>query len=119
MWAQPCLEPAIVGLLSGIGEATGELSGYAIGYGAHGALEKRRFYQWTRRWMEHRGTLALFVVSIIPNPIFDVVGIAAGSTRFPLARFFITVWIGKSLKGIMVAYTCWYGISLLPWVNVN
>jgi len=113
------LSPPIVGLLSGIGEATGELSGYAIGYGTRGALEKQRFYQKTTQWMERRGTLALFIVSIIPNPFFDVVGIAAGSTRFPLIRFFITVWIGKSLKGIMVAYTCWYGIGALPWVNVN
>ena len=67
--------------------------------------------------MERRGTLAVFLVSIVPNPFFDIIGIAAGGTRFPLRRFLITVWAGKSLKGLMVAYSCSYGVSLLPWVD--
>ena len=113
----PFLSPPIVGLLNGVGETVGELTGYAIGYGSHRAIERRRFYQRAKAWMERRGTLAVFLVSIVPNPFFDIIGIAAGGTRFPLRRFLITVWAGKSLKGLMVAYSCSYGVSLLPWVD--
>lgn len=68
-------------------------------------------------WMERRGMVVLFLVSIIPNPIFDLVGIAAGGARYPVHKFFATVFVGKVLKGVMVAYTCFYGVTLMPWVN--
>jgi uncharacterized membrane protein YdjX (TVP38/TMEM64 family) len=67
--------------------------------------------------MDRRGTLVLFVLSIIPNPVFDFVGIAAGSTRYPFRRFVLIVFSGKMLKGLIVSYTCSFGLSLLPWVN--
>ena len=111
------LNPFLLGLLAGVGETIGEISGYAVGYGGGSVIEKRRFYPKLKYWMERRGIVVLFVVSLIPNPVFDVVGIAAGSVRFSLPRFLATVWAGKTLKGIMVGYTCFYGISLLPWVD--
>ena len=111
------LNPLGVALLAGIGETIGEMSGYAVGFGGRSMIERRSFYQTAERWMQRRGTLALFVMSAIPNPVFDVVGIAAGATRFPLLRFLATVLIGKIIKGLLVAYTCYYGISHLPWVE--
>ena len=68
-------------------------------------------------WMERRGAVVLFLVSIIPNPIFDLVGVAAGGVRYPVHRFFAIVFVGKVLKGILVAYTCFYGVELMPWVD--
>ena len=113
--------PVFVGLLGGLGEAVGELTGYAVGFGGRGVVERRGFYDKAEDWMARRGTLVLFLVSLIPNPIFDVVGIAAGATRFPLTRFFVTVWVGKSLKGVMVAYGCYYWLRMLlrvlPWLS--
>ena len=111
------LNPVVVGLLAGLGETVGELSGYAVGLGGRGMIERRSFYQTAERWMQRRGTIALFVVSAIPNPVFDVVGIAAGATRFPLPRFLATVLVGKIIKGLLVAYTCYYSLSRLPWVE--
>ena len=111
------LSPFLLGLLAGIAETIGELSGYAIGYGGGSVIERRGFYVKLKGWMERRGTLVLFLVSIIPNPVFDVVGIAAGGVRFSLPKFLATVWVGKTLKGMLVAYTCSYGLDLLPWVD--
>ncbi len=68
-------------------------------------------------WMERRGMVVLFLVSIIPNPIFDLIGIAAGGARYPVHKFFATVFVGKVLKGVLVAYTCFYSVTLMPWVN--
>ena len=111
------LNPIAVGVLAGIGEGTGEITGYAIGYGGRSAVEHRRFYQKIRRLMARHGTVILFVVSAIPNPIFDVVGIAAGGTNYPLAKFFPVVLLGKTVKGLTVAFACFYGLKLLPWVT--
>jgi membrane protein YqaA with SNARE-associated domain len=112
------LNPLALGILAAIGETVGEISGYAIGYGGRSAVEDRRFYAKIRTWMERRGTAVIFFVSIIPNPVFDLVGIAAGGVRFPLRRFLVAVWVGKTIKDITWAYACsYYGLPLLRWVD--
>ena len=108
------LNPIVVALLGGIGETLGEMSGYAIGFGGRGAVDQRPLYHKVQRWMQRRGSLVLFLVSLIPNPIFDVVGVAAGGTNFPLPRFLTAVLLGKTLKSLIVAYACLYGVELLP-----
>ena len=110
------LNPIVLGLLSGAGEAMGELSGYAIGFGGKSVVERSELYQTVRRLIIRRGMVVLFVVSIIPNPIFDLVGIVAGGVNFPVRKFLVTVWAGKTIKGMAVAYACFYGIKLLPWL---
>ena len=82
-----------VGLFAGVGAAAGELVGYAIGYGGQGIVERRRFYLTLKYWMERRGALLLFVASALPNPLFDLVGVAAGSTRYPVERFMLAVGV--------------------------
>ena len=111
------LNPFVLGLIAGIAESLGEFTGYAIGYGSHGVIEKRAFYRKIQTWMESRGALIIFLASVIPNPVFDLVGITAGGTRYPLVRFFVVVWAGKTLKGLMIAYSCYHGIKLLPWID--
>ena len=111
------LNPIILGILSGVGEGIGEVSGYAVGYGGGSIVEDRAFYKKLKRLMERRGVLMLFIVSAIPNPIFDFVGIAAGGVRFPIKKFIATVMAGKIIKGLLVSHTCYYGITALPWVN--
>ena len=111
------LSPFVLGVLSGVGETLGEVSGYGVGYGGHSFVERHRFYNRLKGWMERRGSLVLFIVSAVPNPAFDLVGIAAGSVRFPLRKFLIMVLAGKLVKGLLVAYTCYFGVRVLPWVE--
>ena len=115
------LDPFVLGSLAGLGESLGEWSGYAVGYGGNTFFERFAIYRNLRpkfsRWMEKRGALLLFLVSAIPNPVFDVVGIAAGTVQYPFARFMAIVFVGKIIKGLLVAYTCHYSITLLPWVE--
>ena len=110
------LNPLALGLLAAVAETLGEISGYAIGYGGSTVVERRTIYQKIRGWMERRGVLVIFIVSAIPNPIFDLVGIAAGGVRFPITRFLVTVLAGKIIKCVVVAYACYYGVSALPWI---
>ena len=80
-----------VGILSGLGEAIGELSRYAIGYGGRSVIQGGKLYIRVRQWMSRWGMPIILVVSIIPNPVFDFVGIAAGALRYPIKRFMLIV----------------------------
>src|SRR3990170_2994582 len=77
-----------VGIVAGLGEALGEFSGYAAGYGGRFILENRPGYPRIHGWMERHGTLTMFLMSTVPNPLFDVAGLAAGAVRMPMGRFF-------------------------------
>jgi membrane protein YqaA with SNARE-associated domain len=115
------LNPWVLGTLAGLGESLGEWSGYVVGYAGDTVFERFSIYRKLKprvgRWMEKRGTLVLFLASAVPNPFFDLVGIAAGTVRFPFARFMAIILFGKIIKGLVVALACQSGISLLPWVG--
>ena len=107
------LTPIYVGLVAGVAEAMGEVTGYALGYGGQGLVENSRFYRRIERWLKRRGGLAIMLFSIIPNPLFDLLGVAAGALRYPLLRFLFYAWIGKTIKDIGLAYAGFLGAS---WV---
>ena len=106
----------IVGVLAGLGETLGELVGYSIGFGGQSVVQRRRIYKRARTWMIRCGTGVLLILSIIPNPIFDFVGIAAGALRYPMKRFLITVWVGKTLKGLIIAHVCFWIVEWVRWL---
>lgn len=108
------LTPVFVGLLAGVAEAMGEITGYALGYTGRGLLEKSSLYGRVERWLRRRGWVAILVFAIIPNPIFDLVGVAAGVLRFPVLRFLMLAWIGKSIKDVGLAYAGFLGTQ---WVK--
>jgi membrane protein YqaA with SNARE-associated domain len=93
----------LVGVVAGLAEALGEFTGYAAGYGGRLIIQERPEYQWLQRWMERRGVLVMFVMSVIPNPLFDIAGAAAGVVRMPLGRFFLAVLAGKIIKDVYMA----------------
>jgi len=102
-----------VGLVAGLGEAIGEFSGYAAGYGGRILLENRPAYQRIHSWMERRGTVTLFLMSTIPNPVFDIAGLAAGAVQMPVGRFFAAVLAGKVIKDMWMAAAGGFGVGVL------
>ena len=107
------LNPNYVALVAGSAEAVGELSGYYLGYSGRGFLSQSRLYHRAEGWLLRHGWLALLLVSVIPNPIFDVLGIVAGALHYPLWRFLAVVWVGKLLKFLTLAYACAYSMEWL------
>jgi len=97
------LNPFWVGICAGAGEALGELVGYAAGYSGRAVIEKRDQYERMVAWTKRYGLWIILVLSIIPNPLFDLAGIAAGALRIPLYRFLLTCWIGKTIKTTLFA----------------
>lgn len=103
--------PLLVGLAAGLGAGLGEISGYLAGYGGRGVVENRESYDWIVRQMGRYGAWAIFAAALIPNPAFDIAGIAAGALRFPVAHFLLACTAGKTIRMVLVAYA---GAGLLP-----
>ena len=97
------LNPWLVGLVAGVGEPLGELTGYMAGYGGSAIIEDRKRFEQLKDWMQRRGFLTLFVLAAIPNPLFDLAGITAGMLHFPVSRFLLACWLGKTCKALIVA----------------
>ena len=106
----------VVGILAGLGETLGELVGYSIGFGGQSVVQRRNIYKRAKAWMVRWGVGVLLILSIIPNPIFDFVGIAAGALRYPIKRFLIIVWVGKTLKGLIIAHACFWIVEWIKWL---
>jgi len=102
--AAPGFNPVLVGLVAAVGSTIGELTGYGLGFGGRIAVEKVPKYDVVVGWMRKWGSATIFVLSLIPNPIFDVAGIASGSLKFPLWKFLLWGFLGRLPKTIMYAY---------------
>ena len=100
----PGFNPVLVGLIAAVGSTIGELTGYGLGFGGRIALEKVPKYDIIVGWMRKWGSATIFVLSLIPNPVFDVAGIAAGALKFPLWKFLFWGFLGRIPKTIMYAY---------------
>lgn len=108
------LDPALVALVASVPGTVGELTGYAIGYSGRGVATRNRLYQRIEYWTRRRGWLVIFLLSVLPNPIFDLAGIAAGVLRFPLWSFLGLVFLGTVIKFLLVSYGCERGIEIIP-----
>lgn len=108
------LVPLLVATIAGTAETVGELSGYFLGYSGRGLLTQRGLYRRLEGWMRRRGWLVLFLLSVVPNPVFDAAGVAAGVLRYPLWGFLGVVLAGKLIKFTAIVYACAYGIR---WVT--
>jgi membrane protein YqaA with SNARE-associated domain len=97
--------PIIVGVVAGLGETLGEFTGYAAGYGGSAVIRERAFYQSMQQWMHRNGSVIMFVFAAVPNPLFDVAGTIAGAVKMPVWKFFVSVWLGKTLKDVVIAAT--------------
>ena len=107
------LNPIEVGLVAASAETVGEMTGYLAGMSGAGLLERNRWYTRFRWWLNRKGGLALFILSAVPNPVFDLLGIAAGAARYPVFKFIGIVMVGKSIKNVGIAYGCYLGIGAI------
>jgi len=95
--------PTLVGLAGGVGAAIGELTGYVAGYSGQAVLSRQKVYTRLKGWVAKWGFLTIFLLSIVPF-VFDLVGIAAGVLRFPLWKFFLACWLGRTILYVGVAW---------------
>ena len=111
--AAAVLSPIPCALIGGLGTALGELVGYCFGRAGLRELPRReklaRVYAFLEKW----GYAAVFLFALVPLPVFDAVGIAAGRARLSPVWFFLTCLAGKTLK--MLAYVLAASALLPMW----
>lgn len=105
--------PILVGIAAGAGGALGEISGYLAGFSGQAVVENNQFYQRLLPWVERNGFLTILILAAIPNPTFDVAGVAAGILKMPIHKFLLAVLIGVTIKMILFAYAGFYSLT---WV---
>jgi membrane protein YqaA with SNARE-associated domain len=131
------LSPLLVGLVSGYGNAVGNALIFWTGRGGHKFFQNftvsapsdgrppskmRRFMNRLSRVPEiasRRTLVAVFVLSIYPNPILTPLILGMGATRYRFWKFFLTIWAGKTAQGLILSYLGYYGLrSLLRFFGV-
>ena len=102
----------MLGLAGGVGAAIGELSGYVVGYSGRGVVENKKLYWRLVGWVKRWGALAIFIFALVPL-FFDLVGLAAGVLRFPVWKFFLVCWLGRT-----ILYVAFIVLAALGWKTV-
>jgi uncharacterized membrane protein YdjX (TVP38/TMEM64 family) len=96
--------PIGVAIAAGTGAALGELTGYLAGFSGQAVVERVEMYDRLTSWMKRYGSLTVLILAAIPNPFFDLAGVAAGSLKMHVLRFFIWCWIGEMIKMAIFAF---------------
>jgi uncharacterized membrane protein YdjX (TVP38/TMEM64 family) len=106
--------PLGIALAAGTGGALGELTGYLAGFSGQAVVEKTELFSRIQPWVQKFGGWAILFFSAIPNPFFDVAGMAAGISKMSIWKFLLFCWIGQIIKMAMFAYAGAYSIN---WVT--
>ena len=83
-----------------------------LGDKGRNVIQDGRLYQRLHAVPQRWAGAAIFAFALLPFP-FDVAGLWAGTVRYPLARFFLYVAVGKVLNMTAMALAGYYGI---PWL---
>jgi uncharacterized membrane protein YdjX (TVP38/TMEM64 family) len=125
------LHPALVGAAAGLGLGIGGTLLYLTGRGGRHFLPQfnisdpadetysSRFARFLRKirvprmmeFAQRRGTLAIFMLSAIPNPVFAPVAVSMGAMRFGWGKFFAGCWGGSTVKTMVLAYLGYLGLG--------
>ena len=97
------LHPLWMGIAAGCGAAIGEMTGYLAGYSGRGMVENQPVYARLEPLMRKYGAWIIFLLALIPNPLFDVGGIMAGMLKIPWWKFLIAAATGKSIRFVILA----------------
>jgi membrane protein YqaA with SNARE-associated domain len=130
------LNPAYVGLVSGVAAGIGGTLVYIAARGGSKLLARfrifspdaskdsnsrvARFLSWMQDWAKRRGSVVVFFMSAMFNPLFLPMTLGMAVLRFQAWKFFLWCWAGNTVKSLFVAYCGYYGLgSLLRWAGVG
>ncbi len=105
--------PLLIGVVAGVGQALGETTGYLAGYSGQELIDNSPRYTRMASWMQRYGALTIFVLALIPNPLFDVAGIVAGALRMHFGIYLGVTVAGKVIKNVALAYAAALGINFI------
>jgi len=123
------LNPALVGLASGVGAGIGGTLVYLLGRSGRSFFPGLRHYSVDDEashkmaakfvnWAQRRGSVVVFVMSAMLNPVFAPMAIAMGALRFRMFQFLLMCVAGNLVKAMVISYAGYLGVgTLLRWLG--
>lgn len=120
-------QPAFVGLSGGIGAGAGGTILFLLGRGGRRFLpglrdlsvEEQARSRISRlltgrfnEWAHKQGSIVVFVMSAMLNPVFGPMAITMGALRFKAIKFYVMCTAGNILKALVISYIGFLGIGL-------
>lgn len=104
LYAATIWNPMWIAVVASLGSALGEIVGYILGYGSRVLITPHLSgkYSIVEKWMRRYGGVTIFLLAFLPMPLFDLVGIAAGASRFPWWKFLLFCWAGKLSRSMIM-----------------
>ena len=97
------INPVLVAACGALGAALGEMTGFYVGkYGRR--IVPGKLTDWVKAKTKSHKYLIVLLFSVLPLPVFDVVGMLSGAMRMNALKFFAICFTGKLLK--MLCYVC-------------
>lgn len=107
------MNPFLVAFFAALGSTLGEFVGYAFGTVTKDLSPK--FQKLLDKLVSkvNNQTILVFIMAVLPLPLFDIIGIYSGGTKMSLIKFAIACFVGKFIK--LLFYTRVYDI--LEWAH--
>lgn len=135
------LNPALVALVSGFGNAVGNALVYLTGRGGHlffknmgfsspkpdvdnpswlGRILRKLSMPGMREFARRRVLLSVFLLGMYPNPILMPIILGMGASRYNFWKFFVVCWAGKTVESTILSYLGYFGLrSILRYFGVS
>lgn len=97
------ISPVLVAVCGAAGASLGEMTGFCVGRCGRDVIPGR-FVDWLDTRMRTHTYLMVFLFSMLPLPLFDVVGLLSGAMKLSPIKFFLICFAGKLMK--MLCYVC-------------
>ena len=108
------LDPLLLGVVAGIGSGLGELTAYFAGDSVSQLLNDRAVeLKKIEKTIAKYELFGIFFLAAIPNPLFDVAGIIAGSMKIPWQKFVVATIAGRIIRYVVLAFLGGAALSLL------
>lgn len=99
--------PLLVAFIASLGASAGDMVSYIFGFsGRHLALEglkKKIWFVVIENVFKAYGKIVVFLFAIIPNPLFDAIGLLAGVMGMKYYEFFVITLLGRFARFIILA----------------
>lgn len=99
--------PFLVGFTASFGAAIGDMVSFVFGSSGRKLtrerLEKDPKMRFLEKHFKRHGALIIFVMALIPNPVFDAIGIFAGILNYSPIHFFVIILIGRFFRYWLLA----------------
>ena len=111
--------PVLVAVVSGFGASLGQLITFLIGRGGRGFSQKLvskvngGWYARAVGMAQQHGSLVVFVMSAVPNPLHVPLTLAIAALHFPAWEFFLFSLLGNVIKSAVIAFCGYFGLTSL------